>query len=152
MNKKESKRDLYGGVEVWNKLLGYVKKEILEFQYSDAIPKYVILRLDGLSKGNFINSKYIKPMAKYQYEDILTSFEVAKVLMKGKTFTDIGHKFNYAMKIVESKINDVVKARLRNEKVKEKIEIIDLSIHQSQKAEYRPKSMNLNSDVLDKLW
>lgn len=147
-----SSRDEHGGFELWCELYEFVEHEILNLTNDEKMPSYCVLRLEGLSKGNFVANNSIKPMAKYQYVDILTTFKLAKALMKGKRFEDNGHRFNYAMTIVEKKINDVVNARKRVKKTEEKIEHIDLGIHESKKVEYQPKSKKQKSEVLNKLW
>lgn len=147
-------REAYGGVEAWNELFEYVEHEILNYTEDMKLPPPFILRLEGLSKGNFKANKLIKPMAKYQYQDILTSFKVAKVLIGNKNdFKDDDHKFNYASAIVERKINDVVKARLSKEKTIKKAKAIDLSVQTNTKAEYKAKSIDTsNNEILENLW
>lgn len=152
VNKKV--REAHGGVEAWNELFEYVEHEILDYNDDMKLPPTFVLRLEGLSKGNFKANKLIKPMAKYQYQDILTAYKVAKVLAGNKNdFKDDEHKFNYISAIAEKKLNDVVKARLSKQKTMEKAKEIDLSVQINTKAEYKAKSKDTgNSEILDSLW
>lgn len=154
MAKAKNKRDEYGGMQAWNELFEYVKTEVLGYEKDMTIPRPFILRLEGLSKGNFKANKHIEPMAKYSYQDILTAFKVAKVLLGGKNdFDDDEHRFNYVCVIVEKKINDVVKARLQKLTTQEKVKDIDLSVQTNEKAKYKAKSKDMeNNQVLDSLW
>ena len=154
MATKKITREEYGGIEAWNELFEYVEHEILNYTEDMRLPRQFILRLEGLSKGNFKANKFIKPMAKYQYQDILTAYKVAKVLVGNKSdFKDDEHKFNYISAIAEKKLNDVVKARLSKQKTMEKAKEIDLSVQINTKAEYKAKSKDTgNSEILDSLW
>lgn len=153
-DKKDSKRDLYGGGDDWSDLLGYVKNHIMQLPYSCTIPPKIILKLDGLSKGIYISNNKIEPMATYQYKDIITAFNVAEILMRNKTdFKSSEHRYNYAMAIVEKKINDVVQARLRKEKVADAVERIDMGVHLSDKAEYKANLVDYSkNEILNSLW
>jgi len=148
-----SKRDIYGGEKDWSQLIGFVKNRIMKLPNTCSIPQNIILRLDGFSKGQYICKDEIEPKARYQYKDILISFKYAEVLMGKKTdFESSQHRFNYAMKIVESKINDVVIARKKKENYDEKISNINLDILTHEQADYIPKKLITNSKLVDKLW
>lgn len=152
-DKKESKRDKHGGEDAWGELYGYVKNSIMKLPYECTIPHKLILKLDGLSKGIYISNNKLQPMATYQYKDILTAFKLAEFLMRNKTdFKSSEHRFNYAMTIVESKLNDIVKARKEEERQKDKIANIDMGVHTNEKAEYKPAPSTKLSPEMEELW
>ena len=117
--------------EEFDELYKYVKFKILEYNESIRLPRYFILRLQGLSKGNFISNKKIKPMASYTYTEILYTFKFCSVNIKRAIanrdrFKDEQHLFNTIMVIVEKEINNVVN-RLRNiKKIEEKADTIEI--------------------------
>lgn len=140
----------------FDELYQYIKKEI--FEYTDqSLPKYMILRLKGLSEGKFIANKYVKPMAKYEYKHILYTFKINKIklieIVRSSKFKDEQHKFNTIMLIVEKDINDVVSRLNQKVKSEEKIEKIDLKNITYEGAEYKNKNNDKKlNDELDKLW
>lgn len=143
--------------EQWCELYEYVKHEILQYDENMQLPKFMIYRLRGLHKGNFIANKKTKPMAHYGYDVILLTFKICKPdilkAMRNKTFKDEQHKFNYIMTIIESNINDVVLRLKRKQRHKEQIKKMDISqIERQNIAKYRKKSKELKNDRLKDLW
>ncbi len=142
--------------EDWNELYQYIKKDI--FEYTDqALPKYMILRLKGLVEGKFMANKYVKPMAKYEYKQILYTFKLNKIkikeIVKSTNFKNEQHKFNTIMIIIEKDINDVVNRLNQKIKSEEKLEKIDLTnvIHESADYKNKTQGKKLN-DELEALW
>jgi hypothetical protein len=141
----------------WCELHDYVKKEILQYDDNIKLPKYMILRLQGLKDGKFIANKKIQPNASYEYKTILYTFKICKpkilqYLTANKTkFKDEKHKFNSIMIFIENEINDVV-LRIKNKQQSEsKIENMTLDNHYNQGAEYR-KQKGKNNKNLEYLW
>lgn len=141
----------------WNDLYEYIKKEIMEYSEDLKLPKFIILRLRGLNAGQFMANKKQTPIANYDYKTILYTFKICKasILTGFKTnntkFTDERHKFNYAMVIIESNINDMV-IRLNNAKVaKEKAEVLNIDNIYHEGAEYQTRLKDHN-DKLKELW
>jgi len=138
----------------FDELYQYIKKEI--FEYTDqSLPKYMILRLKGLSEGKFMANNYVKPIAKYDYKQILYTFKINKIklkeIVKSSNFKNEQHKFNTIMLIVEKDINDVVNRLKQIAKSEEKIEKIDLTNVTNEGAEYKNKTKKLNNE-LEELW
>lgn len=140
----------------WVDLYEYVKKEIMGYT-DEKLPKYIVLRLRGLSKGQFLANTKNQPMANYDYKTILYTFKICKqnILIGFRTnntkFTDEKHKFNYAMVIIENNINDVV-IRLKNANLaKEKAEKIELENIYHEGAEYTAKT-KVENKTLEDLW
>ena len=141
--------------EKWLELCEYVKKEILGYGDEMKFPKPLALRLKGLSKGQFVANKNIKPMANYSFEDILLTFKINKldILMaigdKNK-FKDEEHRINYFMVIIEKKLNDTVLKRKKIEKEKAAVENVE--IQNGRKADYIKKTKAKNNDKFKELW
>jgi hypothetical protein len=102
----------------FDKLYQYVKK-ILGYGDDMALPKFMVMRLKGLSEGKFYANHKTKSMAHYDYNTIYLTFIYCKdkiqKALQTKSFTSEQNKINYIMAIVENNINDVV-IRLKNAK------------------------------------
>ena len=142
--------------ESFDELYRYVKKDIFEYDDTQKLPKYMILRLKGLKEGKFIANNKIKAMADYDYKHILYTFKINKMkikqIIKSDSFKNEQHKFNTIMIIVEREINDVVERLRRSEKSKEKIEKIDLANVTHEGADYKNKSNKKINNNLKELW
>ena len=145
----------------FDKLYQYVKK-ILGYNDDMVLPKFMVLRLKGLTEGKFMANKKTKSKANYDYYTIYLTFiycrdKIQKALQT-KKFTNEQNKFNYIMAIVENNINDVV-IKLKNaKKVEEKIEkteIVDYEI-KVDKDTYVEKSDKTDNktfnSLTDNLW
>lgn len=142
--------------EEWNNLYKYVREDILMY-VDKAIPKYMILRLRGLAEGKFMANKKVAPMAKYEYNDILMTFKINKVkihsALKNVEFKDERHMFNYVMVIIENSINDVVAIIRKKEKSELQAEHVEVAaIITDEKADYKKKTKNKTSKILNDLW
>ena len=144
----------------WNDLYEYVKKDIMGYSDDLKLPKYMILRLKGLSAGQFMANKKATSLASYDFKTILYTFKAHKQNILGgfiannTKFTNEQHKFNYSMVVVESNINDMV-IRLKNAKrAKEKIINMPLDNQSHEGAEYKAKSKDINKSIkdLEELW
>jgi hypothetical protein len=142
----------------WIDLYEYVKKEIMEYTKDLILPKYIVLRLRGLAKGQFLANKKITPMGSYDYKTILYTFKICRQnILSGfrsnnTKFVDEKHKFNYAMVIIENNINDVV-IRLKNaETAKIKAENVNMENIYHEGAEYLPKTKKIINNTLEDLW
>ena len=146
----------------WDNLYQYVRK-LLGYDETMALPKFMVVRLKGLTKGKFIANNRTKPMAQYSFNTVYLTFvycknEIQRVLQT-KSFKNEQNKFNYIMAIVENNINDVV-IKLRNakkvEKKIEKTEIIDYEIKVDKNINNDSKSKKTDSktfnSLTDNLW
>ena len=141
----------------WCDMYEYFKKEIMEYAESIKLPKFMVLRLRGLAEGKFMSNKKIKSMGQYDFKTILYTFKICKpeILSGFKAnqtkFKDEKHKFNYALVIIESNINDVV-IRLQNaQKAKEKTENVEVDNIVHEGANYKTKNSKINKN-LNELW
>lgn len=142
--------------DAWKTLYEYVKNDILEYEKNMKLPKFMVLRLQGLSRGQFIANKNQQPLANYEYDVILMTFKACRQdimrYTKQNIFKDEQHKFNYIMVIIENHINDIV-LRLNNvQKQNDKINIFEADHIKSDSAEYTKKTKEVKSKVLDDLW
>lgn len=141
----------------WEELYEYVREKIMGYDKTIKLPKHMVLRLKGLTKGQFFGNKKQQIHAEYDYKTILITFKfcrqsIMQAFEKNKTaFTDENHKFNYAMIIIDKEINNVV-IRLKNAKKSEEKTInieLDNQVHEG--AEYKTKSKDTNKE-LEGLW
>lgn len=143
--------------KIWISLCEYVKKDIMGYSDDMKFPKFIALRLRGLSKGQFMANKKQKPLANYDYQTILYTFKSCKLdILNGfksnnTKFQNEQHKFNYALVIIENNINDMV-IRLQNaKKAKEKAETIEVDNIYHEGAEYINRTREQNNNLKD-LW
>ncbi len=141
----------------WVELYEYVKYKIMGYDENMKLPKYFILRLKGLSNGQYIANKKHQKLAKYDFKIILTTFkicrpEILNMLEKNKTtYKDEKHKFNAIMCIIDREINNVVLKYKNAKKSKEKIKNINLDNQIHEQAEYIPRSKKIKKE-LEELW
>ncbi len=138
----------------FDELYYYVKKEIFEYE-TQALPKYMMLRMIGLQSGKFMANNNTQSKAVYTYKEILYTFklnkEKIKQIINSDRFNGEQHKFNTIMIIVERSINDV-SLRLKNsEKAKNKIEDMNLDKMANNGAEYKNKTKNKIKELED-IW
>lgn len=143
--------------EKFDELYQYIKKDIFEYNKSQALPKYMVLRLIGLKEGKFIASKKMKNMANYDYSHILYTFKINKMkikeIVKSSNFKDEQHKFNTIMLIIEREINDVVNRLKQATKSEDKVKNMEFKniIHEGADYKNKNKKKDLN-DELKELW
>lgn len=140
----------------WLELCEYVKKEILEYDDEMKFPKILALRLKGLSNGVFIANTNIRPLASYEFEDILLTFKMYKldilIAIRDKSkFKDENHRINYVMVIIENKLNEVVIKRKKIEKEKSRAESVEIQ-NNDVKANYIRKTKSKKNDKFKDLW
>ena len=156
--KKTKKRMTKKELEEWEVLYEYVRRNIMGYDEFQSLSTQMVLRLKGLQVNKFMANNNIKDTANYSYDVILNTFkycmpEIKKGLSNNR-FADESHKFNYILKIVEPKINDVYMRMKNNKKSEEKIEEIDTSIATYVGTEYKPKekTRKIFEDEFADLW
>jgi hypothetical protein len=142
----------------WVELYEYVREKIMGYDKTIKLPKYMVLRLQGLTKGQFLGNNKQQVNAKYDYKTILITFKfcrqaILQAFEKNKTaFADENHKFNYAMIIIDKEINNIV-IRLKNsKKAEEKTINIELENQVHERANYKPKEIKKVNKKLEELW
>ena len=97
--------------EQWSELVTYVRTKVLGYDECMNLPKNMVLRLKGLSRGKYIDNRNVPDKANYSYDVIRYTFMTCSMkiqdALKNNTFKNEMHKFNYIMKIVENNIDDV---------------------------------------------
>jgi hypothetical protein len=146
MTKKQDNQD-------WIELCEYVKKDILKYDDEMKIPRYLILRLRGLAKGQFLANKNAKSNGDYSYKTILYTFKIckAKFLQCGIQYKDEKHKVNTLMMFIENEINDVVFRLNKTKDNEDKVSNLSLENQFNNGAEYKRKESKTIKN-LDDLW
>lgn len=141
--------------QTWTELCTYIKKEILQYDDTMKFPKYLALRLKGLSEGKFIANKNTKSQGEYSFRTILYTCQIVrpKILnyfsQNSAKIKDERHKINLIMMFVEQEINNVSLRMKQTEEVHKKIQGIDFP--DVKKAEYKRESKVENKNLKD-LW
>lgn len=135
----------------------YIRDDL--FEYGDTpLPRWLVLRLKGLSNGKFVANKKVKSNGKYSWKEILVTFKLKenylKHLMKTGKFKNEKHKINYIMVIVESEINDVVQLLKKKDKTNSiaKEQAKKDIINDVESKEYKKNKEKELSDKQKNLW
>lgn len=141
----------------WVELYTYVHDKIMSYDETIKLSKYMVLRLQGLCKGQTIANNKHKQNAQYDYKTILLTFKMCSPqILQGfeankSSFNDETHKFNYALAIVDKEINNVVMRLKKAKKSEEKTVNLELDNQVHEGAKYTSKSKDVN-DELKELW
>ena len=141
----------------WDELYQYVKKEIMQYNDKQALPKNMVLRLKGLTQGKFIANNNQESRANYSYGIILYAFKINKQTIMnaiyGKTFKSEMSKFIYISAIIENNINDVYLRVNNAKKSKQKTEVANVDSIYHEGAEYQRKTEDIKiNKKLEGLW
>ena len=144
----------------WCELYEYVKHNILSYDVSMKLPKFMVLRLQGLSKGQFIANNNARHEAEYPYNVILMTFKFCSMNIKRafstKKFKSEQNKFNYMMVIIENNINDIYMRLKKIETEKDKVENIEIDVGSSNRAEYKGRNdsskVDISSMIEEDIW
>lgn len=115
----------------WDKLYQYVRFNVLGYDENQSLSRRMILRLRGLSFNKYIDNNHIADTANYSYAVILNTFKYCSLdiqkAIKTHRFNDEEHKFNYLLRIVESKLNTVYLRMKEAEATKREKDRVDTS-------------------------
>lgn len=143
-------------LENWEELYEYVRTNIMGYNKDQSLSSEIVVRLKGLSTGNYKANRRIVKNANYSYKVILNTFkfcspQIYKAL-RTKTFSNENYKFNYVAKIVENNINNVYLRMQNTEKAIEEAKnmVIDTATHTG--AEYQKKTKETTNKLFDDLW
>lgn len=139
----------------WDKLYEYVRHNVMNYDKNQSLSTQIVIRLKGLLQGKYCANNNITNKANYSYETILNTFKFCNAdiqkSIKFKSFKNEMHKFNYILKIVEPKINDIY-IRMQNvTKAKDDIHRLDTTAISHTGASYKPKTEN-HLKHLKELW
>lgn len=139
----------------WDELYKYVRGNVMGYDETMMLPSWIVLRLRGLRHGKLYDNNKTKDYAKYPFSTILYTFKACapeiKSALDNKHFDNERHKFNYVMKIVEGKLNDValrLKAVQRAEKQSQETEHVEDAEYVNR---FKAKEHKTNHK-LDDLW
>ena len=140
---KEEKKD-------WNELYSYVKG-LMGYDDKTSLSRTEVLKLKGLTRGQFIANNNQQELAEYSFYEILVTFKVCKFdIIRGfrsNSFKSNGHKFNYMIKIVEGNLSTVRERLKSRERQEERIEQIEVNTGE-EIAEYKKKSKEVKNKRL----
>ena len=136
--------------EQWDELYSYVK-ELMGYDDKTSLSRTEVLKLKGLTRGQFIANNNQQELAEYSFYEILVTFKVCKFdIIRGfrsNSFKSNGHKFNYMIKIVEGNLS-TIRERLKNrERQEERIEQIEVNTGE-EIADYKKKSKEVKNKRL----
>ena len=117
-------------VRQWNELYSYVKG-LMGYDDKTSLSRTEVLKLKGLTRGQFIANNNQQELAEYSFYEILVTFKVCKVdIIRGfrsNSFKSNGHKFNYMIKIVEGNLSTVRERLKSRQQAEQKLESIEVT-------------------------
>lgn len=141
----------------WIALYEYVHDKVMNYDETIKLSKQMVLRLKGMTTGQFMANKKQKTNAQYDYKTILITFKMClPAILQGfegnkTSFKNEMHRFNYAMTIIDNNINDVVMRLEKAKKAEDKTKKIKLDNQTHEGAEYTSKTKDINKE-LEGLW
>lgn len=145
-------------IKEWDELYEYVRTKILRYDETQSLSRTMVLRLKGLSTNKYIENNNTKSTAHYSYAVILNTFKYCYVdilrSISGMNFADENHKFNYILKIVESKLNTVYLKMKNNEQSQNEMNtILDNLSSRSTDGKYNPNPKKRKNPLIsDDMW
>lgn len=154
-NKKTQNKMSKQEVKDFYELCDYIKYKILEYTEDMKFPQFLALRIKGIQQGKYLANNNSKKQANYSYPDILLAFKIYRFailseLRDRQKFKDEKHRINYMMKIIESKLNDVIEMRKARDKSNEKAE--NIKIDAIELGAYKKKTKENKNKRLNDLW
>ena len=138
--------------EQWDELYSYVKG-LMGYDDKTSLSRTEVLKLKGLTRGQFIANNNQQELAEYSFYEILVTFKICKFdIIRGfrsNSFKSNGHKFNYMIKIVEGSLS-TVRERLRNrQQAEQKMENVEINMIEG--ATYKRKTKEVRNKRLEGL-
>ena len=138
--------------EQWDELYSYVK-ELMGYDDKTSLSRTEVLKLKGLTRGQFIANNSQQELAEYSFYEILVTFKVCKFdIIRGfrsNSFKSNGHKFNYMIKIVEGNLSTVRERLKSKQQAEQKIENIEVNMIEG--ATYKRKTKEVRNKRLEGL-
>lgn len=140
----------------WETLYDYVRYKVLNYDENQSLSRTMVLRLKGLTTNKFMANNKIQNTANYSFEVVLNTFKYCCLdiqrAIKTHSFVDEDHKFNYILKIVESKLNTVyIKMKEANHSKKE-IEHADISRVNEYVNNFKSRPTKKRKKNYDDMW
>lgn len=154
MAKASKKRMSKHDQEMWDQLYQYVRHTVMGYDDNQSLSRNMVLRLKGLLNNKFMANNNIEDTANYSYDVVLNTFKFCMPDIRrgfiSNNFVDEMHRFNYAMKIVESNLNTVYMRMKGAENAKKEVERAKVSVVVNQGVSYKPKKKI--EDKFSDLW
>ena len=148
--KSKRKRMTKEEKEQWDELYSYVKG-LMGYDDKTSLSRTEVLKLKGLTRGQFIANNNQQELAEYSFYEILVTFKICKFdIIRGfrsNSFKSNGHKFNYMIKIVEGNLSTVRERLKSRQKQEERIASIEINTEE-EIAEYKKKSKEVKNKRL----
>ena len=148
--KSKRKRMTKEEKEQWDELYSYVKG-LMGYDDKTSLSRTEVLKLKGLTRGQFIANNNQQELAEYSFYEILVTFKIFKFdIIRGfrsNSFKSNGHKFNYMIKIVEGSLSTVRERLKSRQKQEERIASIEINTEE-EIAEYKKKSKEVKNKRL----
>ena len=136
----------------WDELYSYVK-DLMGYDEKTSLSRTEVLKLKGLTRGQFIANNNQQELAEYSFYEILITFKVCKFdIIRGfrsNSFKSNSHKFNYMIKIVESNLSTVRERLKQREQAEQKIESVEVNMIEG--ATYKRKTKEVRNKRLEGL-
>ena len=114
----------------WDELYSYVK-ELMGYDCKTSLSRTEVLKLKGLTRGQFIANNNQQELAEYSFYEILVTFKICKFdIIRGfrsNSFKSNGHKFNYMIKIVEGNLSTVRERLKQRQQAEQKMESVEVT-------------------------
>ena len=136
----------------WDELYSYVK-ELMGYDCKTSLSRTEVLKLKGLTRGQFIANNNQQELAEYSFYEILVTFKVCKFdIIRGfrsNSFKTNGHKFNYMIKIVEGNLSTVRERLKQRQQAEQKMESVEVNMIEG--ATYKRKTKEVKNKRLEGL-
>ena len=134
--------------EQWDELYSYVKG-LMGYDDKTSLSRTEVLKLKGLTRGQFIANNNQQELAEYSFYEILVTFKICKFdIIRGfrsNSFKSNGHKFNYMIKIVEGSLSTVRERLKSRQQAEQKLENIEVTEESTIKYVNKNKGKNINN-------
>ena len=136
----------------WDELYSYVK-ELMGYDCKTSLSRTEVLKLKGLTRGQFIANNNQQELAEYSFYEILVTFKICKFdIIRGfrsNSFKTNGHKFNYMIKIVEGNLSTVRERLKQRQQAEQKMESVEVNMIEG--ATYKRKTKEVKNKRLEGL-
>ena len=142
--------------EEWLELCEWIEVNLFNYHIPEQrLQTDACLVLHGLRKGKSVGNNSTQDHGCYPWKVILMTFKANKLqiqnAIRNKTFDSERKQMTYICAIVRDKINDMYSRYLNAQKIKEKVESVDISAMTNEGAEYQSTKRKSNKR-LEGLW
>lgn len=140
----------------WRELDLWIRKNIMGYDDNQGLNKEMALILMGMRYRQRIGNNTHDKWCNYSFSTILNTYKACSLIIKkgmqGKHFKNDMHKFNYAAKIVESKLSEVYAREQYAKQAREEAERKEAEETQiTSTPKYKPKKRK-DKEKFSDLW